>query len=223
MMKRIDAQNFDANETRKSDEQSEHEGMFAYPVREVVGVFSTEQAMADAIEELMLQGFNRRQISVLAARHRIKRTIAELEDSPYVEREGYASSHSRVELEAAVIGLPIYVAGLGSYAAVIASGGTLAFAIAALILAGAAGGGAGGLLAHTIGQHHRSDVARQLSNGGLVVWVSVRDSQEEETASACLERRGARDIHTHEIARAWGIEDVPFYDVQPDPLLENDH
>ena len=194
-----------------------------YATREVVGVLENEQQLERTINELMSHGFDRSQISVLANKKRIADTVAALEDDPAATRRAPMSAASRTEFEAAAVGLPVFIAGVGSYAFIIASGGTLAFALAALLLAGAAGGGLGGFLAHSIARRHRSDIERQLANGGLLLWVGVRNASQEATALKTLRGANANDVHVHEIEREWGMKDVPFYDVQPDPFLQNEH
>jgi hypothetical protein len=199
-------------------------GSFRYDAREVVGVFDSEGSFEEVIDELLVRGFDRSQLSVLASRSQFETSIRALEDDPATLLGGYMSSSSRTELEAAAVGFPMLIAGVGSYIVVmIGTGGTLAFALSALLLAGAAGGGTGWLLAHTIARRHRDAIAKQLAAGGLVVWVSVREPDQESTALEVLKFCGGHDVHVHQVEREWGLKDVPFYDVQPDPFLENEH
>jgi hypothetical protein len=65
-------------------------------------------------------------------------------------------------------------------------------------------------------------VLEQLSRGGMVLWVSVRDDTEERRALQVLKDAGARDVHVHEVQREWTLKDRPLSDIQPDPFLEHD-
>lgn len=201
----------------------EHESTFEYASREVVAVLPDEKSLDAAIETLLGSGIDRAQVSVLAEKSKLARPATLLADDPEAPLGAYMSPVSRTEIEAAFVGLPVFIAGVGSYAVVLASGGSLAVALAALLLSGAAGGGLGGLLAHTISRGHNLSITRQIASGGLLVWISTRSRAQEKAAMDVLEKHGGRDVHVHEIFRKWGIDSVPFHDAQPDPFLENEH
>lgn len=85
-------------------------------VREAVGVFVTEEALQEAIDELLSSGFNQADLSLLASEeavteklgHRYRR-VSELEDAPGVPGAEYVSPESRGDAEGAVIGALMYV------------------------------------------------------------------------------------------------------------------
>jgi hypothetical protein len=202
----------------------------SYSSPEVVGILPNEEALETAVDELLLSGFDRQQISILAPRPTwgkdrnlaaISTSVACLADDPLTHLGAFVSSHSRAELEAATVGVPVYVLGVGGYVATVASGGSLAFALAALLLAGATGAGLGGLLAHTMAHRHRDGIAAQIARGGLLLWVQATNLDQKKKAIEMLNRYQAQHVHVHEIEREWGIEDVPFHDAQPDPFLDH--
>lgn len=208
---------------------AEDTGMTGYQAREVVGLFAKPADLQAAIDQLMLGGFNRAQISVLGKSTHVAdhfkplfvgASSKSLEDDKDAPQDG--PDDSGAEIEAATVGVPIYLLGVGSMVVVIASGGSLALAMGALILGGAVGGGMGGLLAHAIGKEHHNKIAEQVERGGLLVWVQPRDAEQEQAATAVLKQHGGSDVHVHQISREWGIRDVPFNDAQPDPMLERD-
>jgi hypothetical protein len=43
-------------------------------------------------------------------------------------------------------------------------------------------------------------VREQLDRGGLLLWVNVRNTGEEETAQKVLRSRSAHDVHAHAIS-----------------------
>lgn len=199
-----------------------------YSAQEVVGVFQNEREIEAVVDELLLSGFDRQQISILATRPdgRDAGDLAAtgfsatcLEDDPSTPLGNFISTHSQTELAAAGVGVPIYALGVGGYVAVVATGGSLALAFAAVLLAGAAGASLGGFLAHTTSRHHRNAIIEQITKGGLLLWVQVRSHVQESNATQVLENHHGRDVHVHDIDRGWGIENVPFWDAQPDPLL----
>jgi hypothetical protein len=198
-----------------------------YMTREAIGVFSDPDALEAAVDELEISGFDQAGISVLAAdddvvkRHgRRYQSVEEMEDDPSAPQTGFISKTSRVEGEAAAVAVPFYIGGVGGAAAVVASGGALATAIAATIVGGAVGAGLGGLLTLAIAGHHAKRVEQQVAQGGLVLWVGVPDKASEEQALEILKKSGAHDVHVHEIQRHWGTEDRPLSTAQIDPFLD---
>jgi hypothetical protein len=77
------------------------------------------------------------------------------------------------------------------------SGGTLAGVIAAMALAGGAGGLIGTLLARWIGDHHAHYLQEQMDHGGLLLWVRTRDAEKEKSATEILKKHSSRDVHLH--------------------------
>jgi hypothetical protein len=197
--------------------------------REAIGVFANLAMLEAAIDALEISGFDRATISVLASDEKVKervghlyRTVAEIAADRQAPQGAFVSNGSLVEGEAAAVGIPIYIGGAAGAFAVVALGGALALAIAAAITGGVVGAGLGALLARAIAHRHAAHVLAQLEQGGLVLWVHLRDDHEEEFALKVLTTAGAGNIHVHEIKREWGLKDVPFSKVQPDPFLERD-
>jgi hypothetical protein len=200
-----------------------------YGSKEVVAVFDDADALETAVNELETSGFDRAATSVLAtsakAERRIEslyRTAREIEDSGDAPRGAFVSRHSRTEGEAAAVGVPLYIGGVAGAFATVASGGTLALAIAAAIAGGAAGAGLGSLLAMAIGRRHSARIGEALRRGGLILWVSVATPEAEKRALALLERLGGQDVHVHEIHREWSIRDIPLGSSQLDLFFERD-
>ena len=119
----------------------------------------------------------------------------------------------------AAIGVPFQIGGFAGAYAVVAADGALAAAIAGTILGGAIAGGLGALIALAVAHRHARQVREQLARGGIVLWVAAPDAASGNRAVNILQRCGASDVHIHTIEREWGVKDVPFHDVQPDPLL----
>jgi hypothetical protein len=197
--------------------------------REAVGVFDSADALEAAVDTLEASDFGRAAISVLASDKTVKDrlgrlygSVSEIVDDPRAPLAAYVSKDSRVEVEAATVGIPLYIGGIAGGLAVVASGGALAAAFAAAIAVGAVGAGIGGLLARVIAHRHIDHVWEQLAQGGLVLWVSVRDDAAAARALEILIRCGARDAHLHEIQREWAWKNRPSTLAQPDPFLERE-
>ncbi len=173
-------------------------------IREAVGVFATESALLDAIDELMESGFDRAEISLLAAEQTVEQKlghkyerVAEIEDEAKVPRTCYVSKESIGDAEGGLIGGLMYVGALTAIGAIVASGGSLAAIIAGAAMAGGAGGLIGSVLAGMLGAHHAEHLQKQLEHGGLLLWVRVTDPARETRAAAILKKHSGQDVHVH--------------------------
>jgi hypothetical protein len=173
-------------------------------VREAVGVFHDERSLQNAVDELFVAGFDRSSLSLLASAHAVEEKlghrygkVAELEDDASVPRIAYLGKDSRVEGESAVVGGLAYVGALGAVGAIVASGGTIAAALIGAAAAGGLGGAVGAVLAKFLDRHHAHYLQEQLDRGGLLLWVSVRDTGQERKACEVLGHCSAEDVHVH--------------------------
>jgi hypothetical protein len=197
-----------------------------YKVREAVAVFHDPDRLESAIEALELAGFDRAQINVLTSRETAERKLGrpirdlhELEDEPEIPHGNPVDRHERAEAKAA---LTAGLAGLGSLVAigtVVASGGSLALLLAAAALAGGLGGGIGATIARFLEERHARAVQDAIERGGVLLWVGLRNPEQEARAVAILKEQGGEDVHVHEIEHSWGAEEVPMRRWQPDPFL----
>ncbi len=169
-------------------------------VREVVAVFATAEALESAVFALETHGLDRAAFSVLASEHAAERTLGhrfrrvdEMEDEPKAPRATFFSRVSQVEAE---FGL---APGLAFVAAVVFGLGTAPVALPMLVAAGS-GAAIGAVLGRLIHQHHAERLGEQLARGGLLLWVNVRNPDEERKVVTALEAMGARDVHAHDLA-----------------------
>ena len=89
-------------------------------------------------------------------------------------------------------------------APVLASIGALGFcgvgSVLPVVVAAGAGAALGAALSLMMHQHQASRVQEQLTRGGLLLWVNVRNAREENTALEILRAHSGHDVHVHEIA-----------------------
>ena len=171
---------------------------------EAVGVFDGAASLQAAIDELLNSGFDRAEISLLASEQAVMdklghayRKAEDLEDDPSVPRAAWVSTEAIGDAEGGLIGGLVYVGALAAAGAVVASGGTLAGAIAGAAMAGGAGGLIGSVLAKLVGDHHANYLQEQLDHGGLLLWVRTRDGEHETRATGILSKHSAHDVHVH--------------------------
>ncbi|MGD9741396.1 MAG: hypothetical protein AB7F08_02390 [Dongiaceae bacterium] len=174
--------------------------------REAVGVFHHETALRTTVDELLLAGVDRAACSLVAGHRTIERKlghyferVADVEDDPQMPRQAYVGTDSRTEAKGVVVGGLIYVGAMAAAGAVVASGGTVAAALIGAALAGGGGGAIGLALARVIGRHHAEHLQEQLDHGGILLWVRLRNPEEEARVVQILTRNGADGVHVHSL------------------------
>jgi hypothetical protein len=198
-------------------------------VHEVAGVFRTAAAMQQAVDALLLAGFDRADVDLMADVETIQEKLGgmfvpadEIADMPGAPRKAYVAREDLVIPIAGATGILFYLGATAMALSVVASGGTLAAAVAAAALGGAFGGGIGALGARFIGREQARKLEQQLMAGGLVVWVRARTPDQEERAADILRGHGADAVHVHDITIDRHLEDVPLASVRPDPWLSDE-
>ena len=183
--------------------------MASEPVREAVGVFQDEPSLRAAVDKLLISGFDRSEISILAGRRAVERKfgamyddVAELEDAAEAPFTAYLDCDSLTEAKAAVAGGFVYVGGVGAAGAAFASGGTLGAAVGGAAIAGGVAALIGGVVSMLLHQHHAKYVNQQLARGGLLLWVHTANRDRETRACQIFKRQVARDVHVHDVGHA---------------------
>jgi hypothetical protein len=173
-------------------------------VREAVGIFSSPEALQDAIDELLSSGFHRAELSLLASEHTVEKRLHHqyekvglFSDDSTIPRAAYVSTEAIGDAQGGLIGGLMYVGATVAAGAIVASGGTVAAVIVAAALAGGAGGLIGSILAKWVGDHHAHYLQEQMDRGGLLLWVNTRDVALEERAVEILKKHSGVDVHVH--------------------------
>lgn len=152
--------------------------------REVVGTFADRGHFQTAVDTLIRQGFTRETLSVLSSHQSL-------------DVAGRPGENWRDVLVALVGELkyegPLVAAGLIALAA-----GPVGAAIAGLITAGVGGAAVKELLDEVSSIPDSEEFGNALAAGAVVLWVAVRDQQEEERAKAVLNANGAANVHVFE-------------------------
>src|SRR5690242_8516105 len=166
-------------------------------VREAVGVFHDEKSLLSAVDGLLIDGFDRSHLSLLAGQKTVEsklgrqfEKVGELEDNPTVPTTAFVGVDSRTEAKGVLIGGLFYVGACASVGMIVASGGTMAAALAAVAVGGGAGGLIGAALARIVDRRHAQRLQEQLEHGGLLLWVRTPDAEHERRAVEILRRQG---------------------------------
>jgi hypothetical protein len=175
-------------------------------VHEAVGIFDDEDTLQAAMDDLEEHGFMRHELSLLADDKTIEEKLGHIyertdlaQDDPAAPRTVFTPKEARGDAQGALIAMPLYIAATTATAVVVASGGTILSALAAASAAGAVGTAIGAALANFVAKHHASYILSQIERGGLLLWVNLRNLEQEELAKKILKRHSAHNIHTHKI------------------------
>jgi hypothetical protein len=173
---------------------------------EAVGLFHSASDLEAAVDDLLTQGFNRAELSVMASEQAIAEklhekytSVRDLEDRADVPTTAYIARESLGAVEGGLIGALVYIPALVGASTVVASGGALAAAVAAAAIYGGTGAALGTLLAVLVGRDHAEKIAAHLEHGGLLLWVRTWDEQKEQRALAILAGHNAEDVHIHSL------------------------
>ncbi|WP_343082091.1 hypothetical protein [Ostreiculturibacter nitratireducens] len=173
---------------------------------EAVGIFDNFESFQAAMYDLLIAGFSRYDISVLASQETVDKKFgkrfwrsAELQDDPEAPRTAFVSEEAIGELEGAIAGGFFF---LGSYIAMAAMAAlapvaTLAGSVAGIAIGGAPGAVIGSILARRVGRHHKDYYATQIEHGGILLWVRVADHEREKIAVEIIKGHSGRDVHVH--------------------------
>jgi hypothetical protein len=198
-------------------------------VREVAGIFHSRGELDAAVDALLLAGFDRGDIDLLADLDEVQKALGpvhvaaeELADIGRVPRRPFIAPEDVTGATALVMGvLAAFGAGAAAFAAVASDGGTMAV-VASAALAAAAVWIGGVLTFHRFGQEKTKSLEGHMAARGLVLWVRVRSPDREEKAQQILRVHGGRAIRVHEIEIEKRAEDIPLSSLRPDPWLGNE-
>jgi hypothetical protein len=198
-------------------------------VREAVGIVDDGEKLDQIVTRLTTNGFDRADIDLMASRVTIFQKLgiyadpivaAEASEAP---RERLVTGDEVVTASALIFGTLITIGSLGAALPIVASGGALASAAAVALAGGALGGGLARVIRnHVVGRENADDLESDLKNGGLAVFVRVRNLENEGLALSILQDCGARNVHVHEVALEKTLRDIPLAEINPDPLLDVD-
>lgn len=176
----------------------------AYPnlVREAVGIFRNQADLQAAIDGLTTSGFGRCELSLLgstdaSADHRLPEDLA---DDPATPRTDYFCTESLGDAEGSLIGGFAVVPAMGGAWAAAAAGAGMAATAGLVVVTGGIGAMVGAALAALLARHHAKNIAGQVADGGLLLWVRTRSPELETRALDIMSKNAADHVHSHEIA-----------------------
>ena len=169
-----------------------------------VGVFDSFEDLQKAFYDLRMVGFSRYDISLLGKQEALEEKLgkaywqaSELEDDPTAPRAAFVSEEAIGELEGGIAGGFFFLGSYVAMAAMLTAASTLAASIAAIAIGGVPAAVIGTLLARRVGKQHKEYYATQVEHGGILLWVRVRDKEQEDVAVKIMKEHSGRDVHVH--------------------------
>jgi hypothetical protein len=200
-------------------------------VREVAGVFSSRGELDAAVDALLLAGFDRADIDIIADPDEVLKALGpvhvaaeELADMGRVPRQPFLTPEDITGSTAVVMGIFAAAgAGAATYVVVASGGGTIAAVAAALVTAAVTGGIAALLtVRRLVGRERLKSLEAHMAARGLVLWVRVRSPEREDRAQEIMCQHSGRAVRVHEIVIEKRPEEIPLSSLRPDPWLGNE-
>ena len=174
-------------------------------IREAVGVFDDVNHMQEAIVELELVGFDRRDINVLGSEGAVEERVGDsmastqaLEDSPFAPHAANIKPEELHVGQGVVIGACMLIGAalsmlLFGWIAIPES------TMIAAVLGTFVGVVVGVEFAWMLSYKYTQFFQRQINKGGLLVWVRTTNALRENSAQRILRKHGAKDVHIHDV------------------------
>ena len=150
-------------------------------IREAMASFPDRAHFRGAVAALLVGGFDRSDISVLASHEPL--AIAD-EKSGRLVAAGLTDEVNYIA--------PLTVAGI-----VLLSGGPIAATLGAIVAAGLGGAALKEVFDHWTAVPHREDFEAALKAGAALIWVRCADPELELHATRILEEAGGQHVHVH--------------------------
>lgn len=173
-------------------------------LREAVALFSTEDDLQAAVDDLECHGFSNAAVSRPCAIDEIERavnhpvsSVQDLEDDAAVPREAYIDKDSRTSGMMVMIVVPVYILLLAGAGIAAGHGLETWQAIVLTVGLGLIGMVGGGYYAMRMARRSKDRLREEQARGGLLLWVRTGSRTQEDRALEILRRHAGRDVHLH--------------------------
>ena len=175
---------------------------------EIVGIFNSRKDLEKAIDELYKEGIDYSDLSVLAKEDKLKEnsvsnlTSEQLAQDHNTPKAPYIANENIGVAQGGIIGGLMYVGTLAAASVIIAAGGGIAATLTTAALAGGASTYLGVALSKILGENHAKYHEEQLNNGGLILWVNMKQYQKEQQIKDIMSRNSAHHIESHNVVES---------------------
>jgi len=174
-------------------------------LRELSAVFHSADDLEAAINDLASEGLDRADMSLLGEEHLLTTDDSkpagdarQAAADPETPRQPLISDTDIRQGRTLATSLAGVVAAFAATGATILTGGG---ALAAVVGAAVAGGGASAVVnavGRQAGNKHEAFIEEQIRNGGIVLWLALREPEREGDVRRILARHAATDVHVHD-------------------------
>lgn len=178
------------------------------PVRQVVATFFEAEALEEAATALKSAGFGAEEISAVAGAHTVKQALAghymepdEPADEPGAPETAFVGRKSVGDAVHGLLGGFFFTGATVAAGALVATAGALASPIVAAIAGAAAVGGVGAVAVTQIGKDEAEYLQEEIDRGHLLLFVRVKDDDQEAQARELLERHAGFEPHVIEVSK----------------------
>jgi hypothetical protein len=196
-------------------------------VREVVGIFLSRDRLQEAVDALLLAGFDRANLDLMGSVAQLRKALSdasisldEITSVRRVPKKAPVGPEDITLVQAMVVGVFGFLAAAGAAAIVIASDGGTIQAVIAATLAGCV---AAALSGYVFARHVKpKDVVvldERLADRGVMLWVRVVSTEQEEKARYILLKHDAQGVRAFEAEIAKTTDDIPLSRLRPDPFI----
>lgn len=175
-------------------------------IHEVAALFIDAHDLEVAVQDLLTHGFDHGDVALLAGEHTVRQRLGHriadsraAADDPATPRRGWIEPESRTQWQSAIAAMLGYVGAVTAVGLTFATGGAAAAAIGAALVGAGGGAGLGAGLARVFDQRLAHELERQITAGGILLWVRCRETAGENRAREILARHGAQHVHAHTI------------------------
>jgi hypothetical protein len=198
-------------------------------VREVTGVFHSLKAIEAAGDALLLAGFDRSDVDVIAPPDEVRRKLGaaaayipaeDLADVPGVPRQSFLADDDIANIRI------VAASTIGSISAVFTAlilflreSSPTQIGVMGVLIGLIAAGVAFLAVPHLFDSRKFRGVERSLAARGIIMWIRAHSDEQESQAREILLAHGASAVRVHEIDIAKTPEDLPLGSIRPDPWL----
>jgi hypothetical protein len=194
--------------------------------REVAGVFYSREAIERAVEDLLMNGFDRADVDRLASLDEVRKRLRlymapeELADlSPAPRQPVFTQDDITIALVVTVSLVGAAAGMAAAFGVLVAGGGAGSALVVGAVIGIVAGAMTGMVMARVFRREDQRGLEWLQFDRGVVLWVRVRSPEQEAKAIEVLRRNGGRAVRVHEIEIEKRLEDLPLASLRPDPWL----
>ncbi|MGZ3289057.1 MAG: hypothetical protein ACXU87_13560, partial [Xanthobacteraceae bacterium] len=183
-------------------------------------------ALQAAIDNLLLAGFDRADLGLMAGVDSLRRvlrkvsiSIEELTGTSKASRGTPVLPQEVMAVQAMIVGTVGFFAAAGAAWISIASGAGTILVVIATTIAGSIAAALGGFVFARRFKPKDVVVLDDNLRGGAVLWVRVRTKDQEAKARQILANHGAKSVRVVETEIAKTTEDIPMSRLRPDPFI----